>query len=412
MSAHNLGTVIGFETRRTLQRPSFWIATLSVPLLMIALFALSFFSSAGAANASKGDGPIPFTYTDASGLISPQVAQKAGGSPTQDAAAARQAVSDGRAQLHIDYPKDATTEPIVLTGADRGLGNSGPYTTLARGVLVDSVQARIGNESLVNLLTDPLDLQVHTFSDGQETPGPGAAILPGGFLLLFYFAILMLGNQMLNITLEEKENRVTEMILTTMKPLTLILGKILALLLVGITQALVISVPVIVVLGMLGQVTVPGDEGNVSLNIAGSALTVDPLRIVIAAALFIAGFAMFTGLLVSIGSVMPNAKEAGSAFGLVVLVLFLPVYVLGMVLSEPHGVVSQALTYFPLTAPVTALLRNALGTLSPLEAVGALASTGITAAVLIWVGVQLFRTGSLSYDQRLNIAKALSSSKS
>ena len=56
------------------------------------------------------------------------------------------------------------------------------------------------------------------------------------FLVIFYVSIILLSNQMLNSTLEEKENRVTEMILTTLNPTTLIIGKIIALFMVGLVQ--------------------------------------------------------------------------------------------------------------------------------------------------------------------------------
>ena len=50
---------------------------------------------------------------------------------------------------------------------------------------------------------------------------------------------------------------------------------------------------------------------------------------------------MFTGLLVAIGAVMPSAKEAGNAFGVVVMAMFIPLYAASLLVSDPHGVVSQ-----------------------------------------------------------------------
>lgn len=67
----------------------------------------------------------------------------------------------------------------------------------------------------------------------------------------------------------------------------------------------------------------------------------------------------------------------------------------------------QIFTYFPLTAPITAMLRNALGSLSVVEAGVVLVILFATAAAFLWLGVQLFRTGSIAYDRRLNIGKAL-----
>lgn len=99
-----------------------------------------------------------------------------------------------------------------------------------------SIEKRIGNPELAKLAVNGANISLVTYADGRPMPGLAGVIAPGLFLVLFYLAVLMLGNQMLNVTLEEKENRVTEMILTTMNPTTLIVGKVLALVLIGIVQ--------------------------------------------------------------------------------------------------------------------------------------------------------------------------------
>ena len=396
---HNFTKVIAFEVRRTLTRPAFWVATLAVPLFIGVLSGLMTLSTSQVASGSGGGTATRFTYTDASGLVSPSIAAELGGSPTSDAAAARADVVAGRADLHIDYPRDPASEPVALTARDRGLTGGDGDAALARRVLQSSAASAVGDPRLADVLRGPIVTEVRSYADGQEAPGIGSAILPGLFAVFFYLAIMMLGSQMLNITVEEKENRVTEMILTTIRPLTLIVGKIAALLVVGLVQAAVLTVPIVVALAVLSG----GASAGSVPTLNGSPLVVDPARIGVAFALAILGFAMFTGLLVAIGSIMPNAKEASGAFGLVIVVLFLPLYAFGVLVSDPHGPASQALTFFPLTAPVAALVRNAGGLLGPAEAAGAIASISVAAVVFMMLGVHLFRTGSLSYDQRLRL---------
>lgn len=253
MSLHNLGTVVAFETKRTLQKPTFWAATLAIPILMVALMSLMTFSGHQAANSESQAAAkvIAFTYTDTSGLVDPAIAKAAGGTPTSDAAAARSAVVGGSADLFVAYPKDPVTTPTEVVARDIGLNDSGRYLAIASRVLTDSAKAKVGNPQLASLLESTPPTTLETYADGVRTPGWEGAIVPGLFLVLFYMAILMLGNQMLNITVEEKENRVTEMILTTIKPSTLILGKIVALFAVGIVQAAVLLVPFVVFLSLI-----------------------------------------------------------------------------------------------------------------------------------------------------------------
>ena len=418
MRLHNLGTVIGFEMRRTLTKPTFWLTSLSVPLLMVVIFALMWFSNTSAAASfdAQRDEKVAFTYTDASGVVSPAIAEQMGGSPTSDAAGAAQAVHEGRAQLHLDIPADPSTQPVRVVGADLGLIASGQWHAIARDLLQRSAAEKVGDPMVTSLLLD-VPTTAELWKDGARSPGFGAAVLPGLFLVLLYMGVIMLGQQMLNITVEEKENRVTEMILTTLDPRVLIVGKVIAVLLVGIVQGLVLLIPAALAALFLPGLMAGGldaaasDPDLAQLQLAGN-FVVDPVRIALAVALFAGGFLLFTALLVAIGSVMPTAKDAGSAFGVVILGMFLPLYTAAMVINEPGGAVALFLTWFPLTAPVTALLLNALGLLPVPQAIGVALVLFACALAFLWAGVRLFRQGSISYDKRLNIAKAFRTSGS
>ena len=106
---------------------------------------------------------------------------------------------------------------------------------------------------------------------------------------------------------------------------------------------------------------------------------------------------MFTALLVVIGSVAPTVKDASSAFGGLVLAMFIPLYVTPLVASEPDSLITQVVTYFPLTAPIATQMRNATGTLSVPEGLAALVIVYATTGVLLWAAVRLFGAGSISY---------------
>lgn len=407
MNRHNLGTVISFEFRRTVLKPKFWLISLAVPLLIAVVVALITISGQTTADRaqSQDQEPVTFTYTDASGLIEPAVAKAAGGTEVADGAAARAAVVAGTSQCHIDYPKDPLSQPIGVSGKDIGLFDSERYSAVATAVFQKSIVQRIGNPKLAQLAVNGPDVQLVTFADGAATPGIAGVIVPALFLVLFYLAVLMLGNQMLNVTLEEKENRVTEMILTTMNPTTLIVGKVIALVLIGIVQGIVVAIPASFAFSLLSN-AIGAPATSAGTATLGS-LPIDPVRTIVGALLFLFSFLMFTGLLVAIGAVMPSAKEAGNTFGVVIISMFVPLYAASLLVSDPHGVVSQVFTFFPLTAPVSALLRNATGGLYWWEASIALAVLALFGWLFLSLGVRLFRTGSISYGSRVNIARAL-----
>ncbi len=402
MRAHNLRTVFSFEFIRTITKVHFWALSLGIPLLIGAVFWLmSAGSSSLSDRADSSDkATYSFTYSDASGLIDAGVAQSLGGHSVDDAAGAA-AVREGRSVAHFTFPKDPVTQPITAIGQDVGLFDSARYSSLAQRVLSESVAKEIGDPQLSALATARPDINLTTYADGRPTGGLASVIAPGIFLVLFYLSILLLGAQMLNVTVEEKENRVTEMILTTMNPTTLIVGKVLGLLAVGVLQMIIFAVPSLLIFSLV----TPAVDPQAARELSGVGFMLDPGRIAIGLLLFLGGFLMFTGMLVAIGSIMPNSKEASGAFGAVVMVMFIPFYAGQLIVADPHGLVAQVLTFFPLTSPVTALVRNAIGGLNGWEAALCLVLLFGFALLFLRIGVRLFRTGSISYDVRLSLRK-------
>jgi len=262
--------------------------------------------------------------------------------------------------------------------------------------LVASAQGKIGDPTLTTLVQGRLPVDATTYKNGKISGDIGGVIPPLLFLVVFYLVILLLGNQMLNSTLEEKENRVTEMILTTLNPTTLIVGKVIALFIIGVVQMLTFAVPVIIgYLFFRTQLNLP------SLDLAS--LNINPGQMIVGALLLIGGFTLFTGTLVAVGAIMPTAKEAGQIFGIMMALIFVPFYAVTLVVSDPHFFIVKLFTYFPYSAPVTAMLRNGFGSLSPLESTIVIVELFGLGIIVLRIAVQLFRYGSIEYSKKVSL---------
>jgi len=411
---HNFTTVLAFEFRRTVARPQFWVLTLAIPLMILALLGLVVLSNLQAhLDSVVPTDPVPFTYADASGLVDADVARRLGGTPTADPDAAARAVREGRADLHIEVPADPLADAVVVVGRDLGLAESPRWADVAERLVAQSVEARIGDPRLAELARGGVALDLQLWADGEQAAGWGGVLAPGAFLALLYLTVLMLGQQMLNITVEEKENRVTEMILTTIRPEVLIAGKVVAVVGIGLVQgcAFLVSLVAYSALGAAigdptGLSAATGVEGRLLSGLVGD-VSIEPGPVLMGAALFVGGFLLFTGLLLATGAVMPTAREAGTAYAVVVLGMLIPLYTGPMLVSSPDALATRVMTYFPLTAPVAALARNAVGNLGPAEAAVTLVVLYGSALGFLALGVRLFREGSISYDARLQVAKVL-----
>ena len=402
MAQHNLGTVIGFEFVRTVSKRRFWIGTLSVPVIMAVVFGLIFLSNTTTDTASQAQSSAEFTlsYTDASGLITAQDAALFGARPAESAAAGIHAVQSGALEAYFDFPARPDTDVVRVYGADKGIFENGKYAAVAQAMLTRAVEQKIGSAELSTLATGKAQIETVTYDGAQGSGGLGSVVPPLVFLVIFYGLIVLLAGQMLNSTLEEKENRVTEMILTTLKPTTLIAGKVIALFAIGLVQMIVFLSPL-----LIARLLLPDQLSPAALDLPP--LIFDPVRMTIGFLILIGGFALFTTTLVAIGAVMPTAKEAGNVLGVMMALIFIPFYAVALVVSDPHSVIVQVFTYFPFSAPVTALLRNGFGSLNPLEAGIVILILFAGATVMLRVAVRLFQYGSISYTSKVNIRTAL-----
>ncbi|MDJ0322398.1 ABC transporter permease [Cryobacterium sp. PH31-AA6] len=406
MARHNLGTVISFEVTRTFKKKQFWLTTLLVPVVLgivIALVVISNNSTASMVDSQK-DAVLTFTYSDASGHIDPTIASAFGGTVAGDGAQAIADVKSGKSAAYFAYPAQPATEATMVYGADLGIFDNGKYSSIATGLMVASAQAEINDQTLTALAKGSFPVDSITYKDGAESGGVLGALAPLLFLLIFYVVIVMLGNQMLTSTLEEKENRVTEMILTTLNPTTLITGKIISLFIIGLVQMIVFILPVLIgYLFFRTALSLP----DVDL----SQLIVNPGQMVVGALLLIGGFTLFMGTLVAAGAIMPTAKEASQVFGIMMALVFVPLYAASLVVSDPSAPIVQIFTYFPYSAPVTAMLRNGLGSLSPVEAGIVIAELFILGGIVLRLAVQLFRYGSVEYSKKVSLRTVFARSR-
>lgn len=401
MARHNLGTVVQFEFTRTIKKRRFWIATLAIPVLLAIVFGLVFASSSNTKSlteAQKND-KLSFTYTDASGLLDPGIAKAMGGAVEADPGSAVERVKDGSLNAYFSFPANLSQEPVRVYGADQGIFKNGSYEAVARQLLVLSAQEKVGSAEVAAAVQGKFSTEAETFKGGQVSGGLETVVPPLLFLVLFYVVIILLANQMLASTLEEKENRVTEMILTTLNPTTLVVGKVISLFLVGAVQAVVFAAPMVI-----GYVFFHDQLSMPNFDLTHLQFQFWPM--LVGALLFTGGFILFTGVLVAIGAVMPTAKDASTVFAPVMILMFIPFYIVTMVVSDPGNVIVQIFTFFPFTAPITAMLRNGFGSLSAVSAAVVIAELFVFGLLALRLAVHLFRYGSIEYSRKLSLRTA------
>jgi len=392
-----LGTVISFEIRRTLRRRSFWLTALLFPILIVVIGVIMNVTSQSASTDQSQEADFSFEYADPASLIDPALVTTLHGTLVTDAATGLADVKAGRVDAFFNYPADPTKTAIEVAGQDVGLFNSGKYEAVARALLTKSAETRINSARDLGIVTGGYLLNSATYKDGQPTNGIGAAVAPALLAVMFFLLVVLMGNQMLSAFIDEKENRVAEISLTTMNAGTMLVGKVVSLLVLGFIQMIIVAlVPAFMIAtGRLGTLA---DFGQI---------TVDPATMAIGILLLIGGFALNMTSVVTVGMIMPSARDANSMFAPIMLFTVIPLYLSGMFVTNPDATIVQVVTFFPWSAAITTLVRNAVGTLPLWQAAIVIVEQFVIAGVVLWFANKISRFGLISYDKALDVRAIL-----
>ena len=405
-----LSTVVNFELRRNLKKKTFWFTTLTLPVIIIAVFAITQASS-NHANSSSMQQTSTYSKTaklailDETGLINEQALAHQHVVIEPNVQAGINGVKNGKITAFFYYPKNVDTAGIQVYAQDQGISFTPPYNALATELLSQSVVSKVStvtqNSEAVKILQKSPSVTAITFKNGVEINDIASIVVPIIFFAIFIFFIVMVSYFAISATTEEKENRVAEIMLTTIKSRSLIVGKIISIFILGLVQILIIVVPLLIGYALY--------HNHISLpdGISLSHIPLNARALIIGTLILLLGIAMFTGILVGFGSLFPSAQDASRYLGVVIISAVLPLYAIGYVVGSPHTLIVTVFTYFPLTAPSTALLRNAVGTLSLGEAVGVLAILLASASLSILFAIRAFDYGAMSYTRRISIKELL-----
>jgi len=378
---------------------SFWLATLLFPLLILILGGISALSAKSARKSEKdqlGQAKHIEVY-DPSHTIQDALIQ-APLQRTADRDAALAEVKSGKIDALIVYPEELNPAAhIEIHAKETWITQRNRFEPLAKSLLRDSILERVGDPGLIALFHANVPIDTTTYRDGEPAMHISALIVPGFFLILFYMLLLLSTNVLLTSMTEEKENRVVEMLLTSIRARDLLMSKLAGLAAVGVTQ---LALTLVLTLGVAALL-----KTRLPFEIDMSKVVFDPVAIGLAFFYTIAGYLLYAAIMAGVGATVPSAREAGGLVAFFLISALSPFYFIMALIAEPTGTTAVITSYFPLTAPLVLVLRNSLGALSPLEIATSIIAM-ITYIGLAFMGsVKLFEVGALEYGQRLSFQR-------
>ncbi len=419
---HKVLTVIRREYLERVRKKSWWIGTFVIPLLILGLMfgMVSLFMMRTEQQRRIG-------LADGSGALF---------EPLQEAVAEKK-LKDGRPQILLERlpllgsveatrkaaePRIGKKDLYAIVTAEKDLyaenafrfygqnvGNIQIIAAVERALAEVVVRVRFERSGLaadraeIERLMAPVDLETFQISETGEARKRGFNQAIYGtfiFIVILYMALLLYGIAVMRGVLEEKSNRVMEVLLGSMSPRQLMVGKILGIGLVGLTQMAVYAATAGALRMWVGAQNIQGD-------LAGMLDSVSPLKMAYFVVFFVLGYFLYVGIFAAIGAVCNSEQEAQNLQTPVTMILVVPYAASFFVIANPDSMLATVGSLIPFFTPI--LMYARISTISPPVWEIALSIALLLLSIwLVFRGVaKIFRVGVLMYGKRPTIPEIL-----
>lgn len=222
----------------------------------------------------------------------------------------------------------------------------------------------------------------------------GAAVLAMVLFFILYVSIIMWGQQVMQGVLEEKGSRVIEVVISSVTPFELMMGKLMGICLLGLTQ-------LAIWLGTMLVVTAPGVVATMAFLPPGaSPPSLSAVMLINFVLLFILGFLAYATLYAAIGASFNNIQEAQQAAGIAMMFVVVPVMIMYPVINDPNSRMATVLSLIPTFTPLLMPLRIAVDMPPLWQLALAYALTISFVVAMVWFCSKIYRVGILMYGKK------------
>lgn len=379
--------VAKFEIVRQLKKPAFWAATLLLPLMIGGIYFVSFISTQNVDNNPEVDENTKIAITDDAGVFSEQMPYLISG----DKADGIEMLKNGEADLYFYIPEDfEESKKAEFYHISEGLEIFNFDGKVLKSLMAMEASSRVEKLDALALTGSFEIIDNKITKDGEDSNALGKAIIPFAIGIIFFIFITLCGNRFLLSVVEEKENRISEMIMTSVSSKHLIVGKIIAMLILAVVQILALVIPVTFLIIL--------NRDNQTISSILNMVEIDPVSIILSILLFVASAVFYAGTSTFVGSLVSTAKDASSFIGPAIIMMVFPLYFMQMFMMTEPNLVVQIMTYFPFTAPIALMLRSGFGTISTLEYCVGILIVSVSAIVMIRLAVVTFQKNAINFN--------------
>lgn len=383
----------------TVKKVSYIILTLSLPVLVI-LGMLVYYGITQWAGEKPPTEKPSIGYIDDTGLFDEYTnTDNVNFVPYVADDEAKQELLNGNISEYFIIPADyLDTGTVYRYTTKREIEPPASLNSIEDFLIANLINDNVSNDILTRV-NNPLYAQSFRLNQdtGEVVPPEdeiSAFVMPYVFGLLFLMSLFFASGYLLQGVSEEKENRLIEILLSSVSAKQLLTGKVLGLGAAGLLQ---ISVWLITIVAFVVIA---------STNIAVLAgLKISASLIILSIVYFILGYILYGVLFAAIGSLGSTARESNQWTVIVVLPAILPLELMALFVTNPDHVIYTIFTLFPLTAPIAVIMKLSIGTLPIWQLALSIIIMIVSIIVTIWLASRVFRTFLLMYGKRPSVAE-------
>ncbi|KMK76110.1 ABC transporter permease [Alkalihalobacillus pseudalcaliphilus] len=388
--------VAKWEIKRNLRNKSFIISILSTPLLFILFFSIPMLFNSGGETDQNSltlyvEDPLEVWSTiDSTGLADSLDWDVELTTETPSAAF----LDDKENSVMVSFQEEHIRSGQIPTYLSEDLSETDLHQLQAIQPFVKQAQLELfGFENdEIEIASMPVSFIAQAESETDQAEEAGGAfsflerLVPGIFAGVILFSVVITGMMIFTSASQEKKEKVSEMILSSITPHELMQGKIIGYFVLGVIQ--VASWIAIILPFLTWYVDFP----------LLSYLFVPELLVLVLIA--VAGYLLFAAIFVGIGATVDEVSSTSNFQGIIFMIPWLPFILLGPILSDPEGLIAQIGSYFPLTAPGVLIIRLSMLEEWPwIEVIISMLILFVTIWLFIKLAGKVFKTGILMYGK-------------
>lgn len=270
-----------------------------------------------------------------------------------------------------------------------------------------------------------VDVKSHTWDEsGESLSSSELATMTGLFLaFLTYMFVLMYGAMIMSSVVEDKTNRIVEVIVSTCRPMELMLGKIVSIALVGLTQIAIWTVLLSIGSFILSLTGIFTSSPDMTAAMAGGAVPQMPegempeiLQAIIGVnwfrllgifvLYFIGGYLLYAALFAAFGSAVDQQSDANQFTMPIMMIIIIALLIGQACMENPDGTLGVICSLIPFTSPIVMMIRLPYD-VPAWEIIASIVLLYATAILLTWLAARIYRTGILMYGRKVSFKEIL-----